>query len=74
MTNIDHNHDDTDTHYPEVYDALNIDYNQINNYEGELESISNIDYKYPLEVVTSDENLNPNPIYDGNENFVSSHH
>jgi hypothetical protein len=74
VTNIDHNYGDTDTRYPEVYDALNTDYNYINNYEGELESSSNIDYTYPLEVVTSDENLNPNPIYDGIENFVSSHY
>jgi hypothetical protein len=73
VTNIDHNYHDKDIRFPEVYDALNTDYNYINNY-GELESTSNIDYIYPLEVVTSHENLNPNPIYDGNENFVSSHH
>jgi hypothetical protein len=74
VTNIDHNCLKTDTRYPEVYDALNTHYNYINNYEGELESSSNIDYIYPLEVVTSDENLNLNPIYDGVENFVSSNH
>jgi len=72
VTNIDHKYDDKDIRFPEVYNALNTDYNYINNY-GELENTSNIDYIYPLEVMTSDEKLNPNPIYDGNENFVSSH-
>jgi hypothetical protein len=71
VTNIDHKYDDKDIRFPEVYNALNTDYNYINNY-GELENTSNIDYIYTLEVVTSDENLNPNPIYDGNEKFVSS--
>jgi hypothetical protein len=48
-TNIDHNYDDTDIRYPEVYDELNIGYDSINIYKGEeSENISNNYYTNPL--------------------------